>query len=177
MVYDFGGKSHSSPSFNYSRSRNPYYSEAQREEDRQFEEERKKLEDKVASSRLDIPVSIQKKHPLSHSQLWREFRRTIYAHHGKDTVFALDGFIQTNSNSLSLAELVSSGFSMETATQIYSKWDEYWNYTSDILENHPLVPNSYPSTESLAEIEQEYIKEEIREKQEFALVRPSKVCH
>ena len=74
MVYDFGGKSHSSPSFSVSRSRNPYYSEAQREEDRRFErEERKKLEDKVASSRLDIPSAVQKKHPQRHSQLWREF--------------------------------------------------------------------------------------------------------
>ena len=98
MVYDFGGKSHSSPSFSYSRSHNPYYSEAQREEDRKFErEERKKLEAQVASSRLDIPPSVQKKHHNSHSQLWREFRRTIYAHHGKDTVFALDRAIKTNS--------------------------------------------------------------------------------
>ena len=82
-------------------------------------------------------------------------------------MFALDGAIQTNSNSLSLAELVGSGFDMETATQIYSKWDEYWSYTSDILESHPLVPNSYPSTESLAEIEQEYILQEIIEKEEY----------
>ena len=168
MVYDFGGKSHSSPSFSVSRSRNPYYSEAQREEDRKKkQEERAKLEDKVASSRLDIPPSVQKKHPQASKQLWREFRRTIYAHHGKDTVFALDGAIQTNSNSLSLGELVGSGLSMETASQIYSKWDEYWSYTSDIIQNHPLVPNSYPSSESLAEIEQKYIKEEIKEKEDY----------
>ena len=165
-VYDYGGKSHSSPSFSYSRSHNPYYSEAQREEDRKLEqEERAKLEAQVASSRLDIPPSVKKKHPQASKQLWREFRRTIYTHHGKDTVLQLDRGIKTNS--LSLGELVASGLSMETASQIYSKWDEYWSYTSDIIESHPLVPNSYPSSESLAEIEQKYIEEEIREQQDY----------
>ena len=164
MIHEFGGRSHSSPSFSHDYSyHNPYYTPKTEEELRKEREEEKKLQAEVARSRLDIPPELLEKHPNKSKQLWREFRRTILTYHGLDAVFALDkGF---KNNTLSLGKLVGEGLNLGFATEIYQKWDEYWSYTNEIVQNKPFVPKSYPESELIVEIESEYIKEEIQQKE------------
>ena len=120
-VYDYGGKSHSSPSFSYSRSRNSYKSEAQREEERKREQE--KIERETRQAILPIPESVQQKqshHPPS--ELWKEFRRTIYKTYGKNIALSLP----TQGKTFVLGELIGSEIPLSVAVEIYTQWDHLW---------------------------------------------------
>ena len=147
-VYDYGGKSHSSPSFSYSRSRNSYKSEAQREEDRKREQE--KIEQETQQAILPIPESVQQKQSHHNSEeLWKEFRRTIYKTYGKEIALSLPSHGET----FALRERVGEEIPLSVAVEIYTQWDHLWQKSSDCIEWRDCVKPEFLVEHDYSELE------------------------